>query len=94
MVTQRSGPAAAGGENVLGVDPRPVFFAVEQSGALGLDWPPAGDGETVRVRARSLSGMQKEAVVSSTAGGVWRLASDEGPYLDGFDAAHRARSGS
>ena len=87
MVTQRPGPAAAGAENVLGGDPRPVFFAVDRPDALGLDPPPPGDGETVRVWARLLSGMQKEAIVCSTAGGVWRLASDEGPYLDGFDAA-------
>ena len=87
MVTQRPGPAAAGAENVLGDDPRPVFFAVDRPDTLGLDRPPPGDGETVRVWARSLSGMQKEAIVRSTAGGEWRLASDEGPYLDGFDAA-------
>ncbi len=87
MVTQRPGPAAAGAENVLGGERRPVFFAVDRPDALGLDRPPPGDGETVRVWARSLSGMQKEAVVASTAGGFWRLASDEGPYLDGFDAA-------
>ena len=87
MVTQRPGPAATGAENVLGGDPRPVFFAVDRPDALGLDGPPPGDGETVRVWARLLAGMQKEAVVRSTAGGAWRLASDEGPYLDGFDAA-------
>ena len=96
MVTQRPGPAAAGAENVLaaagaenvlGDDPRPVFFAVDRPDALGLDGPPPGDGEAVRVWARSLSGMQKEAIVRSSAGGEWRLASDEGPYLDGFDAA-------
>ena len=87
MVTQRPGPGAASAENVLGDDPRPVFFAVDRPDALGLDRPAPGDGETVRVSARSLSGMQKEAVVCSTAGGEWRLASDEGPYLDGFDAA-------
>ena len=87
MVTQRPGTAAAGAENVLGGDQRPVFFAVDRPDALGLDGPPPGDGETVRVWARLLAGMQKEAVVRSTAGGAWRLASDEGPYLDGFDAA-------
>ncbi len=86
MVTQRPGPAA-GHENVLGDDPRPVFFPLAGPDALGLDRPPPGRGETVRVWARSLSGMQKEAIVCSAAGGVWRLASDEGPYLDGFDAA-------
>ena len=84
MVTPRSGREA---DNVLGGDGRPVFFAVDGVESLGLDRPAPGDGETVRVWARSLSGMQKEAIVSSSAGGDWRLASDEGPYLDGFDAA-------
>ena len=87
MVTRRPGTDAAGAENVLGGDPRPVFFAVDRPDALGLDGPRPGDGEAVRVWARSLSGMQKEAIVRSTAGGAWRLASDEGPYLAGFDAA-------
>ena len=87
MVTQRPGTAAAVAENVLGDDPRPVFFAVDRPDALGLEGPPPGGGEGVRVWARSLSGMQKEAIVRSSAGGEWRLASDEGPYLDGFDAA-------
>ncbi len=32
--------------------------------------------------------MQKEAiVVSASSGKAWRLASDEGPYLDGYDSA-------
>jgi organic hydroperoxide reductase OsmC/OhrA len=45
-------------------------------------------GQTVRVWARSLAGMQKEAVVvSARSGRAWRLASDEGPYLNGYDAA-------
>ena len=87
MVTQRPGSAAAGAENILGGDPRPVFFAVDRPDALGLDGPPPADGDTVRVWARLLAGMQKEAIVCSTASGSWRLASDEGPYLDGFDAA-------
>lgn len=39
-------------------------------------------------RVRSLSAMQKEALVtSSPAGDTWRMASDEGPYLDGADVA-------
>ena len=84
MVTPRSGREA---DNVLERDGRPVFFAVDGVESLGRDRPAPGDGETVRVWARSLSGMQKEAIVSSSAGGDWRLASDEGPYLDGFDAA-------
>lgn len=31
--------------------------------------------------------MQKEAVVCTSAGGLWRLASDEGAYLNGHDEA-------
>ncbi len=88
MVTPRGAHGTGGGaQNVLRRDGRPVFFAVDGPRVLGLDPPPPGPGETVRVWARSLSGMQKEAVAASSAGGTWRLASDEGPYLDGFDAA-------
>lgn len=44
--------------------------------------------QCVQLSARSLHGMQKEAVVGSTQSGTfWRLASDEGPYLRGFDSA-------
>ena len=31
--------------------------------------------------------MQKEAIVVSSAGGAWRLSSDDGAYLNGFDEA-------
>ena len=42
----------------------------------------------VRTRVRTLSGFQKEAVVTSArTGQSWRLVSDEGPYLNGHDAA-------
>lgn len=45
-------------------------------------------GQCVHLWARSLHGMQKEAVVGSArTGAFWRLASDEGPYLRGFDSA-------
>lgn len=72
--------------NLLGASSLPRFFAVE-------DWhdvppPPAGRERTVRVEVRSLSVMQKEAVVGSSASSrSWRLVSDEGDYLDGFDEA-------
>ena len=52
-----SGPAA-GAENPLGGEPRRVFFTVYRPDALGLDGPPPGDGEIVRVWARLLAGMQ------------------------------------
>lgn len=52
---------------------------------------PAGSDErrvAVRTAVRALEGMQKEAVVSlGPAGGVWRMVSDEGPYLNGTDLA-------
>lgn len=39
------------------------------------------------VLARSLAGMQKEALVCSASGALWRLTCDEGPYLNGADVA-------
>ncbi|MGQ0732773.1 MAG: OsmC family protein [Acidobacteriota bacterium] len=52
---------------------------------------PSDDEGTLgfRVDIRSLAGMQKEALVSriSPAGSAWRLACDEGPYLNGSDLA-------
>lgn len=89
MVTKRtdsSGPRAA--IDLLRGSRRPAFFAITEATGLHLARPERGDGQRVRVWAQSLSGMQKEAIVaSSQPGPLWRLASDEGPYLDGFDAA-------
>lgn len=74
-------------ENVLGEDVRPSFFPVE--GGENLLAPPADRlGQSVRFAARSLSLMQKEGLVASFASDkVWRLVSDEGAYLDGFNEA-------
>ena len=73
--------------NPLGSDPRPLFFAVAD-GQQRLQPPTDRHGLAVRVAARSLSTMQKEALVASSASDkVWRLVSDEGAYLDGFDEA-------
>ena len=75
-------------QDLIGGSGWPVFFRLASAEALGLALPPNRHGQSVRVWARSLSGMQKEAVVASArSGAVWRLASDEGPYLNGFDAA-------
>jgi len=42
----------------------------------------------IKTEIRSLEGMQKEALVTYEPGGmVWRLVSDEGPYLNGKDMA-------
>ncbi|MDE0827914.1 MAG: hypothetical protein OSB03_01800, partial [Vicinamibacterales bacterium] len=89
MVTPRSAsPGPRSGANLLAESGQPTFFAVDQPERLDLARPERDDPQRVRVWARSLSGMQKEALVgSSYPGTLWRLASDEGPYLDGFDAA-------
>jgi hypothetical protein len=74
--------------NVLGDDPRPRFFLVADGDDLGIEPPPNRHGQALRTWARSLAGMQKEALVTGSADGrVWRLVSDEGPYLDGHDEA-------
>lgn len=63
----------------------PRFFAVRGgSGPLPM---PFEHGEAVRFFGRSLAGMQKDAMVRTSAGGAWRLASDEGAYLNGLDEA-------
>ena len=67
---------------------KPLFFKVANPEALGFTAPDIRLGEAVRLGVRSLSVMQKEALVASASTGtVWRLASDEGAYLDGLDAA-------
>jgi hypothetical protein len=74
-------------DNILGADPRPLFFPVEHGNDL-LSPPPDRLGQAVRFAARSLSVMQKEGLVASSASGpVWRVVSDEGAYLDGFNEA-------
>ena len=67
---------------------KPLFFRVENAGEIGFSAPEIRKGEAVRFAVRSLSAMQKEALVASArSGAVWRLASDEGAYLDGQDEA-------
>lgn len=84
MTTDRTSTPA----NVLGEDPRPRFFAFEDPSRFGLAPPRARRDVAVRTFVRSLEGMQKEAlVVSSTGTRGWRLTSDEGPYLAGYDEA-------
>ena len=72
----------------LSDDGLPVFFKVSDASNRGFSPAMNRHGQSVRTWARSLSVMQKEALVlSSATGTAWRLASDEGPYLEGFDAA-------
>jgi len=65
---------------------QPLFYPVD--GVRGFGPPEIRLGESVRTTVRALGGMQKEALVAARrAGSVWRLASDEGAYLDGDDEA-------
>jgi hypothetical protein len=80
--------------NVLGQQPLPRFFRVDgvdgpgDAGGAGLATPVPRRAVALRTAVRSLAGMQKEAVVTSSASSsAWRLVSDEGPYLNGYDEA-------
>lgn len=74
--------------NVLAGQSQPRFFPVGNAHSLGLEAPPDRPGDALRTYVRSLSVMQKEAlVVSRRTGTIWRLTSDEGAYLDGADEA-------
>ena len=76
------------GEDIIGASGNAPFFRVANAGELGLTAPDNRKGDAVRTIVRSLSGFQKEALVSSArAGQTWRLVSDEGAYLSGHDAA-------
>ncbi len=67
---------------------KPLFFKVDNPDEIGFYSPEIRLGDAVRLCVRSLTVMQKEALVKSTrAGTVWRLASDEGAYLAGLDEA-------
>lgn len=75
----------AQGQNILGPQDGPLFYPVD---GHPLNAPEVRLGDVVRVAVNSLSVMQKEALVTSARTGVtWRLASDEGAYLDGHDEA-------
>lgn len=74
--------------NILGKDERPRFFAFDDPSSLDLTAPDPRRAVAIRTYVRSLAGMQKEALVVSSEGGPgWRLVSDEGPYLAGYDEA-------
>lgn len=66
----------------------PLFFRFQNQSRYGFNTPENRNGQTIRSWVRSLSVMQKEAVVLSPGSeDLWRLSSDEGPYLKGFDSA-------
>jgi len=66
----------------------PAFFKVANADEIGIEAPKNRIGDAVRTLVRSFSGVQKEALVrSAKTGDTWRFVSDEGPYLNGHDAA-------
>ena len=76
------------GENIIGTSEKPAFFKLANQNALNLEAPQNRKGDALRTWVRSLSGFQKEALIcSAKTGDTWRLVSDEGPYLNGHDAA-------
>jgi uncharacterized OsmC-like protein len=75
-------------DNPLRASDKPLFFKLANPDTIGFPPPDNRKGQSVRLAVRSLSVMQKEALVaSSLTGAVWRLASDEGAYLAGADEA-------
>ena len=74
--------------NVLGADLRPRFFLAGEDSIAEFAAPEVPGGESLRAWLRCLAGMQKEALIrSARTGACWRLTSDEGAYLAGFDEA-------
>lgn len=72
----------------LAASGKPYFFKVENPNDTHLESPKPHKDISARLWVRSLSEMQKEALVKvSDSDTIWRLCSDEGPYLDGADLA-------
>ena len=67
---------------------QPLVFKVNQQSTV-LEVPPHVHGEiAIRLKVRALEGMQKEAIVHhEPSNTIWRMVSDEGPYLNGTDLA-------
>ena len=67
----------------------PAFFKVANADEIGIEAPKNRIGDAVRTWVRSFSGVQKEALArSAKTGDTWRFVSDEGPHLNGHDAAY------
>ncbi|GHA61603.1 hypothetical protein GCM10008927_28940 [Amylibacter ulvae] len=76
------------GENIIANSGLAPFFKLANADEVSIDAPENRKGDALRTWVRSLSGFQKEAFVrSAKTGDTWRLVSDEGPYLNGHDAA-------
>jgi hypothetical protein len=68
----------------IGSQGYPLVFSVPNKQEVADD--PTGQ-ISVHTAVRALQGMQKEAVVRVGGGRIWRMVSDEGPYLNGTDLA-------
>ncbi len=76
------------GQDIIGTSGLAPFFKVANADEVTIDAPENRKGDALRTWVRSLSGFQKEALIrSARTGDTWRLVSDEGPYLNGHDAA-------
>ncbi|MEM7302612.1 MAG: OsmC family protein [Pseudomonadota bacterium] len=76
------------GEDIIGKGGIAPFHKIRNADEVGISAPENRKGDALRTWVRSLSGFQKEALVrSAKTGDTWRLVSDEGPYLNGHDAA-------
>ena len=66
----------------------PLVFQADP-GPLNLEPLPFTDSiARIRTMARTLAGMQKEALIQyGPTGSVWRIVCDEGPWLNGTDLA-------
>lgn len=69
----------------------PLVFKTTRSGGRNPveNMTPAVPGRvSLRTEVRAMEGMQKEAILHDAASDVvWRMVSDEGPYLNGTDLA-------
>ena len=74
--------------NVIANSDLPPFFKVANPDEVGIAPPTIRHGDALRSWVRTISGFQKEALVTSArTGDTWRMVSDEGSHLNGFDAA-------
>ena len=79
---------ASAAKNLILESNKPAFFLVNNVERVGISAPENRKGDALRSWVRSLSGFQKEAIIiSAHTGRTWRLVADEGPYLNGYDAA-------
>ena len=72
----------------LETSPHPLVFPLVRSDEEASAAAPSAPRVEIRTLARALAGMQKEALATSSPNGcTWRMACDEGPYLNGTDLA-------